>query len=180
MRCFIGIPVRQEAVPELARVQTALEVGRDVDPENWHITLAFLGDQPEAVLEELHESLAQLGAPTFEVTLKGVDIFGSQTPRALVALVEPTPDLVALRRAVRGLVYQAGIELPRARFRPHVTLARFSRRMTMLETQRIAGVLEAYGDLDAGRLGVERFTLYRSHLGEGGAWYEVLADYPLG
>jgi 2'-5' RNA ligase len=87
--------------------------------------------------------------------------------------------LVALRRAVRGLVYQAGIELPRARFRPHVTLARFGRRMTMLETQRIAGVLEAYADLDAGRLGVEGFRLYRSHLGEGGAWYESLADYPL-
>ncbi|MEQ9258190.1 MAG: RNA 2',3'-cyclic phosphodiesterase [Roseovarius sp.] len=180
MRAFLAIPVPEERLPRLHDVQHALEVGRAVDPENWHVTLAFLGDQPVEALEALHELLAAIVAEPFEMRLRGVDIFGGARPSILFAGVEPSEPLIRLRKKVRAAVRASGIELPRERFRPHVTLARFGRRHTMLETQRIAGVLEAWGDLDAGREQVEGFALYRSQLGEGGPLYEALAEYPLG
>lgn len=161
-------------------MQAALEVGRAVAPENWHVTLAFLGDQSEDVLEQLHERLSDLAFPEFGLRVAGIDIFGGRNPGLLFAGVERSDELIALRKKVRAAARSAGIDLPRERFRPHVTLARFRKRLTMLETQRIAGVLEAWGDVDAGTLPVGHFTLFRSHPGREGPVYEPLAEYPLG
>lgn len=182
IRSFIAIPVPAEGAGagELLRVQAALEVGRPVAPENWHVTLAFLGRQTEPVLEELNERLEALTAPAFEMRIHGTDIFGGRHPRLIHAGVERSEAMVHLRGKVREAARATGIDLARERFRPHVTLARFPKHLTMLETQRIAGVLEAHGDMDAGTVPVEHFTLYRSHLGPDGPDYEPLADYPLG
>ncbi len=178
IRSFLAIPVPEDEAAPLHDVQAALEVGRPVDPENWHLTLAFLSDQPETALEELHERLGDLEFDAFEMRIRGIDVFGGRNPSVLFAGVERSAPLVALRKKVRAAVRDAGIELPRERFRPHVTLARFRKRLTMLETQRIAGVLEAWGDLDAGHMPVRQITLYRSQLSHEGATYEPLAEYP--
>lgn len=170
----------EEQVPALLDVQAALEVGRAVAPENWHVTLAFLGDQSEDVLEQLHERLSDLAFREFGMRVAGVDLFGGRNPSLLYAGVERSDELITLRKKVRAAARSAEIDLPRERFRPHVTLARFRKRLTMLETQRIAGVLEAWGDIDAGTLLVGQITLFRSHLGREGPVYEPLAEYPLG
>jgi 2'-5' RNA ligase len=180
IRSFIAIPVPEGQAGVLHKVQHALEVGRPVAPEGWHVTLAFLGPQREAVLEEMHERLSGISVPGFDMRIAGTDIFGGRAPRVLHAGVERSDALVHLREKVRAAARAAGVELPRERFRPHVTLARFPKGLTMLETQRIAGVLEAYGDLDAGTIPVDHFALYRSHLGPRGPVYEPLAEYPLG
>ena len=180
IRAFIGIPVPEAAVPALHDVQMTLEVGRLVVPENWHVTLAFLDDQPEPVLEDLHEALCDITQPGFGMRIAGVDVFGGGKPRLLFAGADATPPLTALRKQVRSLVRGAGIDLGRERFRPHVTLARFRGGMTAPEMQRIARVLEGWGDREFGVLPVDRFVLYQSTLGPGGAWYEALAEYPFG
>ncbi|MCZ7676931.1 MAG: RNA 2',3'-cyclic phosphodiesterase [Roseovarius sp.] len=180
MRSFVAIPVPETAVPALGDVQDAIEVGRVVASENWHLTLAFLGDAPIETLERLDERLHGLSVPAFDMCVAGIDIFGGRRPRVLYAGVVRSEPLARLRQKVRAAVRAAGIHLPRERFRPHVTLARFPARMTVLETQRIAGVLEGWADLDAGRVAVEAFSLYRSRLGPGGPDYELLAEYPLG
>ena len=180
MRSFIAIPVPEEQADPLLDVQHALEVGRPVPPENWHVTLAFLGNQTEDVLEHLHDRLSELEAPEFDMRIAGVDIFGGRKPSLLYAGVDSSEPLSHLRKKVRQVVRNAGIDLPRGRFRPHVTLARFRKRLTMLETQRIAGVLEGWGDVEAGVLPVGHFTLYRSIAGPDGMIYEPLAEYPLG
>ena len=182
IRGFIAIPVPDAGfvAGELMRVQAALEVGRPVAPETWHVTLAFLGQPSAPLLEALNERLEALRAPAFEMRIRAIDIFGGRRPRLIHAGVERSEAMAHLRKKVRAAVRATGIDLPRERFRPHVTLARFPRHLTTLETQRIAGVLEAYGDMDAGMVSVEHFTLYRSHPGPGGPVYEPLAEYPLG
>ena len=180
IRAFIGIPVPEEAVPALHDVQAALCVGRAVAPENWHVTLAFLDDQPETVLEELHEALSVITLPGFDMRIAGVDVFGGDKPRLLFAGADATPPLTTLRKKVRSQVCGAGIDLSRERFRPHVTLARFRSGLTPSEVQRIAHVLEGWADLEAGILPVDRFVLFQSQLGPGGPVYTPLAEYPLG
>lgn len=180
MRGFIAIPVPVKSVARLLDVRQALDIGRPVPPGNWHVTLAFAGDRPVAALERLDEGLRGLAAPGFDMRIKGIDVFGGRTPVLLCARVERSGSLVDLRGKVRAAVRAAGIELPRERFRPHVTLVRFPKRMMGPRTRRIAGVLAAWGDLDAGYVAVTRVTLYRSRLSPGGAEYEALAEYPLG
>lgn len=178
MRSFLAIPVPEEQAEALLDVQHALEVGRPVPPENWHVTLAFLGNQTEDVLEHLHDRLADLEAPAFDMRIAGVDIFGGRKPSLLYAGVTRSNALRHLRKKVRQAVRRADIDLPRERFRPHVTLARFPRSRSV-DTGRLAAFLGAWGGFRAGPFAVERFCLYGSTLTPEGPVYDVLAEYPL-
>ncbi|MBR9844371.1 MAG: hypothetical protein GYB25_14515 [Rhodobacteraceae bacterium] len=51
----------------VAALQDELRVGRKPPEENLHLTLAFLDDQPEAVLSELHEALQAEALPEFSL-----------------------------------------------------------------------------------------------------------------
>jgi 2'-5' RNA ligase len=179
MRLFIGIGVPDPAAGALARVQADLRVGRHVDPETFHLTLAFLGDQSVATAEAVHAELLRIDLPEFEMRIRGLDVVGARDPRLVYAGVEKTTELTALREKVRGAARAAEVELPRERFRPHVTLARFKESLPRHKLDKLGAFLEQHGDLSLPPLPVEQFTFFRSHLSQGGATYEVLADYPL-
>lgn len=178
MRSFAGLPLPDAALDTLERVQEGLTVGRHVAAENMHLTLAFLDDQPETVLQGLHQALSEISAPPLQLSFQGLDTFGGKRPRVLAAEVQKTPELAQLRDRVRSACRSAGIDLPRERFRPHVTLARFPRHLEAGQVEKIAQFL-------AGAAGfrleceAERFTLFRSTLAPEGARYDVLAEYPL-
>ncbi|UWQ44781.1 RNA 2',3'-cyclic phosphodiesterase [Leisingera aquaemixtae] len=178
MRAFVGLPLPDAALDVLERLQEGLTVGRHVSADNMHLTLAFLDDQPEAVLETLHQSLAEISAPPLTLSFRGLDTFGGKLPRVLAAEVQKTPELSHLRDRVRSACREAGLDLPRERFRPHVTLARFPRHLEAGQVEKIAQYL-------AGAAGfrldceVERFALFQSTLAPQGARYDMLAEYEL-
>ncbi|NSY39449.1 RNA 2',3'-cyclic phosphodiesterase [Leisingera sp. ANG59] len=178
MRTFVGLQMPDAALDALERVQEGLTVGRHVPAENMHLTLAFLDDQPETVLQTLHQVLAEISAPPLQLTFRGLETFGGKLPRVLAAQVRKTPELTHLRDRIRGACRQAGIELPRERFRPHVTLGRFPRHLEAGQVEKIARYLaEASGfrlDCEA-----ESLALYQSTLAPDGARYDVLAEYRL-
>ncbi|WP_084299586.1 RNA 2',3'-cyclic phosphodiesterase [Leisingera caerulea] len=178
MRAFLGLPLPDAALDALERVQEGLTVGRHVPAENMHLTLAFLDDQPEAALQALHQLLAEISTPPLTLSFRGLDTFGGKLPRVLAAEVQKTPELTQLRSRVRSACRDAGMDLSRERFRPHVTLARFPRHLEAGQVEKIARFLaEAAGfrlDCEA-----ESFALYQSTLAPDGARYDVLAEYPL-
>ncbi len=180
IRAFVGIPLPEPVADALEAAQAGIPAGRVVPHENFHVTLAFLGEQPRPVLEDVHDALAALRVPGFSLRIEGLGMFGGARPRVLFAEVAAGPGLAQLRRKVLRAVHEAGIELPRERFHPHVTLARFGgdglRGDDAVEMQ--AFVARRVG-LRTGPFAVERFVLYRSHLGRAGPVYEALAEYPL-
>lgn len=179
MRAFVAIDMPEPVRDALEAVQAGLTVGRLTDPDTLHLTLAFLGEQPESVLAELHGQLSGLAAPRFELRLQGLGSFGSRAPSVIWAGVAPLPALAELRDKVRGAVRRAGIELPRERFRPHVTLARFRRGMrpeAVLAVQRFVAENAGFA---APAFTVERVSLFQSTLRPDGPLHEVLAEYPL-
>ncbi len=178
MRAFVGLPLDEAAVAALMPVQDALRQGRPVDEENLHLTLAFLDDQPEAALAELHAALERLRAPPVEITFEGIEARGGRRPALVWATVARSEGLLALHAQVRGAARRAGIDLPRERFRPHVTLARFARSRPA-DTGRLATFLSHHGGFRAGPFAARCVALYRSTLTPAGPLYEVLADYPL-
>jgi 2'-5' RNA ligase len=109
----------------------------------------------------------------------GLDLFGGRMPRILFAAVAPDPGLSRLRDQVRRAAERAEIDLPRERFRPHITLARFARQMPEHSAKRLGAFLQAQGDFSLPEVRIDHMALYRSTLTPDGARYEVLADYPL-
>ena len=180
IRAFLAVPVPGEVRATLEAAQAGLPAGRPVAPENFHVTLVFLGEHPEPVIEDLHLALEALSAPRFALTLNGVGLFGGGSPRLMHAAVEPEPELKHLRRKAARAAREAGIEVPSKKFTPHVTLARFPKEMPAEDIAAIHGFVARRMHLKAGPFPVERFALYRSTLGRNGAIYEELADYPLG
>ena len=180
MRAFIGLPLPGDAKAALSRVQSGLSVGRAVAAENLHLTLAFLDDQPEAALAELDTELARITGPVAELRITGLDVPGGGKARLMFAVVAQDLSLVVLRNQVRAAVRAVGISLPRERFRPHVTLARFRPRKAPGEMERLHGFMAASGGFSLPGFSVSEFLLYRSTLTPDGPRYEALARYPLG
>lgn len=178
MRCFIALTLPDPVCDRLEEVRHVLRAGRAVPRENLHLTLAFLDDQPVEVLEELHFGLSAIRVPPFDLRLAGLGVFGGGHPRALYAAADNSPALMGLNRRVRSAIRKAGIDLPRERFRPHVTLARF-RQAEMGAASAIAWAMRVHGGFAVERFTVRSFALFGSTLTPDGPVYEVLADYPL-
>lgn len=179
MRAFVGLILPDAALDALERVQGALSVGRQVPEENMHLTLAFLDDQPEATLHALHQALSDIPALPVPLMFQGLETYGGRHPRGLAAAAQKTPELSALRDKVRQACRLAEIDLPRERFRPHVTLARFPRHLEAGQEQKIARFLAGAAGFRLDCL-TASMALFQSTLSPDGARYDVLAEYPLG
>ncbi len=179
MRLFIAIGLPPVIRAALSRLQSDLRVGRHVDPDNLHITLAFLDEQSLQTAELLHEALSDVTVSRFDLRVAGLDVFGRSEPRLVFAGVEKSAPFVALRNKVRIASRTAGIDLRRERFRPHITLARFNRSLPRHELDKLGAFLEEHGDFHLDPFPVEGFGLYRSILEPDGPVYDLLAEYPL-
>lgn len=186
MRAFVAIPVPEDIRERLEALQSDLPVGRLADPETFHVTLVFLGEEPVERIEAAHEALESLAAAPFSLRLDGLGTFGGAAPKTLFAAVAPSAPLDTLQRKVRSLLHGAGLMPDRARFRPHVTLARFRPGPGPGSDPRsdtdaaLARFLTRHATFGSAPFPVMEVVLYRSHLTGDGAIHEALAEYPLG
>jgi 2'-5' RNA ligase len=107
---------------------------RWVPPENWHITLVFLGDVPPRSLERLAGAVAPILADQapLPAPLTALEWFPSPLkPRLLTLAVQPSEPLMTLQAAVAGALRREGFHSEQRPYRPHLTLARLkgSRRL---------------------------------------------------
>ncbi len=177
IRAFLALPLPAEMAGRLHMLAQMLPLPRRVPPENMHLTLLFLGEVPEPLLEEAHHGFAAIRAAPFAIDLAGLGLFGGDRPRSVHAAVRPEPRLDRLQARIETAARRAGLAPEARRFVPHVTLARF--RPHEADLPRLAAALAGAGEPRFGPLAVERFVLYRSHLGRTAAHYEELATYPL-
>ena len=179
IRAFAAIALPGPVTSALTAAQAGLPAGRPVAPENFHLTVAFLGEHPEPVIEDVHLALDGIRAPEFALTLTGAGLFGGRRPRALYAGVRPEPALSRLRKKVLQAARDAGLHMPRGRYTPHVTLARFNAGLQGDEAAEMRDFAARRMGFTAGPFEVGAFLLIRSTLGRNGPVYEELAAYPL-
>lgn len=178
IRAFLALPVPETLEATLTIAQHRLPIPRPVPRENFHVTMAFLGDVQEPVLEELHNALELTTLPRVAIELYGFGTFGGNEPDNLHARVKLTPDLETLHARVGKLVRRAGITLEARKFVPHVTLGRFRKFEVLPET--LAKALGDYGALRSAPMPAPNLTLYRSTLRhDAPPLYDPLASYPL-
>lgn len=170
----MALPLPEGVAEQIGALQGLLATGRPVPEENLHLTLAFLGDVAGADLADLDLALADVRSPAPFVGLAGIDLWDE----ALVIGARADPVLEALARKI-AVALRGVVDLPRRRFRPHVTIARMG-RMAPGNAERVGRFLSERADAVLTSFEAEAFTLYRSHLRADGPLYEPLAEYPLG
>jgi 2'-5' RNA ligase len=70
MRAFLALPIPEDTVAALCAVQARIPFGRPVPEDNLHLTLAFLGDVGEDVLNDLHDILSSTALPAVTVAFR--------------------------------------------------------------------------------------------------------------
>ncbi len=192
MRLFVGVVPPQEVVDHL---DAFLEVRREVAafrwsaPEQWHVTLAFSGDAPERVLDEVYERLERAAGrrSAFDLRIAGGGAFPDPArARVLYARVDGVDGveggdahehLAHLSAGTRAALARSGAPVDGQRFRPHLTVARLGHPEEVSNWVRL---LDAY----AGPVWhVDEISLIASHLGEGPRGrprYEVLETFRVG
>jgi 2'-5' RNA ligase len=182
-RCFVGVPIGQPLDRDLRGALGALQRAasadadelRWIDPQEWHLTLAFMGPIAESEIPRLIAALNDVASnhAPFAIPTGGLGAFPSRREVRILwyGLADRSRRLAELAIAVR-IAVDCETASP---FRAHLTLARArgDRGVTLPATTWKV-------PMPAGTLAVEELVLYRSHLGAGPAKYEILAAVPLG
>ncbi|MEV0226887.1 RNA 2',3'-cyclic phosphodiesterase [Streptomyces sp. NPDC050704] len=111
--------------------------------EDWHITLAFLGELPVQAVHRLRSPLADLAAarPSLELALLGGGHFDE---RVLWSGIKGDIDeLHELTEAVRARIKDCGVAFAERPLRPHLTLAR-TRRYDNVSVTAAAACLNGF------------------------------------
>ncbi len=174
-RLFVAISLPEDVIDALFDLQTGMRGARWLPDENFHLTLAFIGEVDRHGLNEIATALGSLSAPGFELRLKGCGFFGDRKPRALWVGAESNPALTRLHSKVDVALTRSGFALDKRKFTPHVTLAYLSG----VAPEAAAGFCAVNGLFSAKPFAVREFHLYESHLGSEAAHYEVVASYGL-
>ncbi|MGN6557339.1 MAG: RNA 2',3'-cyclic phosphodiesterase [Solirubrobacterales bacterium] len=154
---------------------------RPVAPESLHVTLAFLGYQPEKEIERIAEVVGQSVGPAPWVELRDAEQRPPRGRARLYALPVLSPGAEALQAGLEQRLVEKGFyKLEKRPFWPHVTVARV--RPEARGSRRPAVVSEPPGpvpeELTEPRIAI-RMTLYRSVLQPSGARYVPLAQVEL-
>ena len=176
LRLFVALDLTDEVRQRLAGLAGGVPGARWTGLESMHLTLRFIGEVPEDQAMDIDAALAEIRAPAFTLTFDGVGMFGSgRRARVLWAGVERNEALAHLQAKVESALVRCGLPAEERKFSPHITLA----RLKDAPADRIGRFLSDRGLFRAGPMPVDHLTLYRSHLGNGGAVYEALREYPL-
>src|SRR5258707_10695954 len=116
-RLFTALEIPSEIVQSMARLRGGLPGARWVEPENYHLTLRFIGDVDDALAEEIADLLSKVARPAFDLRIDGLDSFGGNRPRAVVAAVPAVAELVELQADHERIMQRVGLE-PRRKNKP--------------------------------------------------------------
>jgi len=185
MRLFFSVPLPQEAKDRALRALGPAQKAAGDGPISWtrpeqlHLTLAFLGEQPPEALERLHAAAAPCTElKAFEASLRGAGAFPN--PRRAhvlwLGIADGASDLCALAERLCSGLRAAGFELETRPFRPHLTVARVKRGGER-DAER---ALRAASDIgEVARFRVGRLVLMKSELSPKGARHEEVRAFPL-
>jgi RNA 2',3'-cyclic 3'-phosphodiesterase len=175
-RLFTALELPATVASQLALARGGVVGARWLKPEDYHITLRFVGDINARAARDIAETLADIRRPKAHVRFEGLSWFGGDKPRAIVARVKADRELMDLQADQERRLRRVGVEPETRKFTPHVTLA----RLRGVAQRAIADYLASRGALQADAFTAERFVLYSAREGSGGGPYVVEAAYPLG
>jgi len=178
-RIFIALKVEPEEplLLLISLLQNGLKDDRIswTNPNNIHITLAFLGDtendKVSLISSLLHERCSGYGK--FDLILRGAGVFKNMNdPRIIWTGVEAGENLIKLFNLISGCLKDAGIMIEERTFKPHLTMGRIK---TLRDKAVLSDILDKYKDHEIQRVPVGEVILYESILLPAGPLYKPLS-----
>ena len=180
IRTFLALELPQtvrnklSAHVELISGHDKLQQIRWLPKENYHLTLAFLGNVDYFLIRSLQLKLEQILSSKQAVPFRFSEITPfpfSGTQKIVAAMLEHSEELMQLQHNTAKCVRAFGISLERRRFTLHVTLGRLksrSRKSIAFQPQQI--YLESVS---------EKMVIFQSELAPKGVVYTSLGEISL-
>lgn len=196
MRLFLALDmddaIRERITRFVDGVRNFAPEARWVKPESLHVTLKFIGEQPEAVLDRIKQTMAEVQVPAAEIHFCGYGFFPTvNAARVFWIGMESGLQLPALAAAIDDKMPALGIPKEDRAFSPHLTLARGAGGRSSGSPHRSKGdhpnrtfqllqqKLAALPTPEFGTMSPREFFLYQSQLSPKGSVYTKLAKFAL-
>lgn len=184
-RLFIAIELPDDIIKKLEDLQEQIKKGCKAkvswsNPENIHLTLKFLGNVKEDVIDKIKSCIenACSGMNQFMLEALGVGCFPNpNNPRVIWVGIKTYNNFLdsVYERLETGL-NNIGFEKEKRRFQPHLTLGRIR------HIDKDAGLktsVDKSKDFAIGEFMVKSIILFKSELNPEGAVYTKLFEYNL-
>ncbi len=183
MRSFIAIDLPERVKSAISELQQELKKCkadiRWVKPDNIHLTLKFLGDTDEKILDRIVEATKAVcsGYSGFNLEIKSVGVFPDmRAPRVLWVGISDNDSLSGLQKSIEDGLAKLWFTPEKRRFRPHLTLGRFR---SSSGKEGLYDKIEEHKNLSLGSMEVESLFLIKSELTPSGAEYTKIAGIDL-
>ena len=183
IRAFIAVELPGELKQELAALETQLKknsppVVKWVDPESIHITLKFLGETSDAVIDELLLAMGEsvAGVSPFKLEVGKLGAFPA-VDRPQVIWVGVSGDMEKLAQLQKNLeqnTEQLGFKRESRPFSPHLTLGRVREGARVKEIQRIGKLLNETPFTAKHNIEAHEINLLKSQLTQAGAIHTII------
>jgi len=162
--------VRRSIAAGLAELRRRLPAARWVRPEGLHITLKFLGEQPETLVEPLYREATQalVGVRPVTVALAGGGFFPSPKRPRVAWLGGRADGLEEWAEALERCACRHGVKEEERRWAVHLTLARLERPWPPSQVERF---VQTVGEWRLAPFAAREVVLFASQLAPGGARY---------
>ena len=184
IRTFVAVLLDEEIRGRISGVQErVMKLASNVKwvaPENFHVTLKFLGNvrlDRVSVVQSAVDEVAR-GFAAFDLSIAGVGLFPTpKRPRVIwVGGEEGREQLTALAKELETRLVKVGFEKEEKPFRSHITIGRVK------EGKPVEGLAEGLEEIDTSGLGTQRvasIAIMESVLGRGGPSYTPLSVHKL-
>ena len=174
-RLFIGLEIPDDVADQLSSLRGGIAGARWIVPDDYHVTLRFIGDIDPRLADDLVEALDGVRAKPIRVKFDGLSAFGGDKPHTVVARVKPSVALSDLQGELERRARRLGLAPEPRKFTPHVTLARL-RHST---PQDVAGYLSIRPALSLPAFTADRVALFSARESVGGGPYRLETTFAL-
>ena len=177
LRLFVALGLPAECRADLSALAGGIPGAKWVPPDNYHLTLRFIGEIENWRAQEVDDALAVIRGSAFELSLRGLGTFEKAGRiQTLWVGAERNTALAQLQNKVETALQRVGLPPERKRFSPHVSIARVDRA----PPEKVIAYLQAHNLFRAAPVRVEHFTLFSSRLGKEASVYTPEVEYDLG
>ncbi len=181
MRTFISIDLDKEKTKQnLIEVQkkiTDTDSGEInlVKPDNFHITMKFLGDVEEPRINEVKQILEKYDEyPKKTLKVNEIGVFPHYGYiKVIWAGLEDDPDLSDVKNSLESDLSDLGFERDDKEFKPHITIGRVKK---VWDKDSLVGLLKTLKNDESGKMKIDALKLKKSTLTSDGPIYKTLKE----
>ncbi|MCF8219811.1 MAG: RNA 2',3'-cyclic phosphodiesterase [Bacteroidales bacterium] len=151
-----------------------------VDPEQYHLTLKFLGDFPENNIRSLISILKEIAGrhQSFDYTIKGAGYFTNRENllKVLWAGIKPSKPFLDINKDINTALEENGFSKNHDHFKPHLTLGRIKKNN---HDNELIDFIYGYNNFTFVEAKATNFVLIESKLTRKGPVYKTIQIFNL-